>query len=113
MSSQSRTLAGIQSEIVKLGKRNAASQAIDANSDKDKIARWNRDLDRIRQIFSVRSVNSAPCLAFDKSPPQIELEINNNIRLTDVHRKLMAGPEDAIGQGQSVSRAFYPSSTRC
>ncbi|KAF9783181.1 hypothetical protein BJ322DRAFT_1212004 [Thelephora terrestris] len=78
------TLAGIQSAIVKLGKRNAVSQAFHANSDKDKIARWNRELDRIRQIFS------------------LELEINNNILLTDVHRKVMTGPEDAIGQAQST-----------
>ncbi|KAF9783172.1 hypothetical protein BJ322DRAFT_1156114 [Thelephora terrestris] len=78
------TLAGIQSEIVKLGKRNAASQAVDANSDKDKIVRWNRDLDRIRQIFN------------------IELDINTNILVTDIHRKMMASPEDAIGQRQST-----------
>ncbi|KAF9783536.1 hypothetical protein BJ322DRAFT_1212238 [Thelephora terrestris] len=78
------TLAGIQSEIVKLGKRNAASQALNANSDKDKIARWNRDLDRIRQTFN------------------IELDINTNILVTDIHRKIMASPEDAIGQRQST-----------
>jgi hypothetical protein len=112
MSSQFRTLAGIQSEIVKLGKRNAASQAVDANSDKDKIARWNRDLDRIRQIFNVRSVSSAPCVASDKHLPQIELDINTNILVTDIHRKMMASPEDAIGQRQSVSTAFYSTSAR-
>ncbi|KAF9783170.1 hypothetical protein BJ322DRAFT_139334 [Thelephora terrestris] len=91
------TLAGIQREIVVLGKRNAAYQAFHANGDKDKIARWNRELDRIRQIFSVRSI-----LAFEKSPPQIKLEINNNMLLTDEHLKIMAGPEDAIGPGQST-----------
>ncbi|KAF9783117.1 hypothetical protein BJ322DRAFT_1110014 [Thelephora terrestris] len=78
------TLAGIKSEIVKLDNRNAASKTFHANSDKDKIARWNGDLDRICQIFD------------------LELQINNTILLTDVHRHLRAGPEDAIGQGQST-----------
>ncbi|KAF9781519.1 hypothetical protein BJ322DRAFT_1111447 [Thelephora terrestris] len=78
------TLAGIQSEIDKLGKRNVASQALNANSDKDKIARWNRDLDRLRQTFN------------------IELDINTNVLVTDIHRKMMASPEDAIGQHQST-----------
>ncbi|KAF9783129.1 hypothetical protein BJ322DRAFT_137268 [Thelephora terrestris] len=79
-----KTLAGIQSEIVKLGKRNAAFQALHANSDKDKIARWNRELDKIRQLFS------------------IELEINTNIGVTDTLCKIMAGAEDGIGQRQPI-----------
>ncbi|KAF9783190.1 hypothetical protein BJ322DRAFT_1110074 [Thelephora terrestris] len=46
------TVATIQREIVKLGKRNAASQVLHAQSDKDNIAAWSRDLNRILHIFN-------------------------------------------------------------
>ncbi|KAF9783223.1 hypothetical protein BJ322DRAFT_1212034 [Thelephora terrestris] len=46
------TVATIQREIVKLGKRNAASQVLHAKNDKDSIAAWSRDLNRILHIFN-------------------------------------------------------------
>ncbi|KAF9783177.1 hypothetical protein BJ322DRAFT_140105 [Thelephora terrestris] len=46
------TVATIQREIVKLGKRNAASQVLHAKNDKDNIAAWSRDLNRILHIFN-------------------------------------------------------------
>ncbi|KAF9783114.1 hypothetical protein BJ322DRAFT_1211955 [Thelephora terrestris] len=46
------TLARIQREIVKLGKRNAASQVLHAKKDKDNISAWSRDLNRILHIFN-------------------------------------------------------------
>ncbi|KAF9783184.1 hypothetical protein BJ322DRAFT_1110070 [Thelephora terrestris] len=45
------TVATIQREIVKLGKRNTASQVLHAKNDKDNIAAWSRDLNRILHIF--------------------------------------------------------------
>ena len=50
------TVAAIQKKTAKDGKRNMASRIIHKKDDKDMIAGWKRDLDRILQIFHVRSV---------------------------------------------------------
>ena len=46
-----RTVAEIQEKIVERGKRSTISGA-----DKDAIVSWNQDLNRILQVFNVRSV---------------------------------------------------------
>ena len=46
-------------KIVEQGNRNAVSQAFHAKNDKDTIAAWRQDLNRILHIFNVRSVSSA------------------------------------------------------
>jgi hypothetical protein len=50
-------VAEIQRKIIKQGKRNPVSQAFHASDDKDAIASWGRDLDRILHIFNVRSTS--------------------------------------------------------
>ena len=44
--------------IIKQSKRNAISQYFHAKNDKDKIAAWRSDLNRILHIFNVRSIVS-------------------------------------------------------
>jgi hypothetical protein len=53
-----RTLAKIQGNVVKRGKRHAVSRFFHAKSDQDAITTWRRDLNRILHIFNVRSVSS-------------------------------------------------------
>ena len=48
----------MQRKVVKHGKRNAISRSIFAKGDKDKIAAWKQDLDRILYVFDVRSIGS-------------------------------------------------------
>ena len=53
-----RTVTEIQKKIVVQGKRNPFSRALYARKDKDAIAAWGQDLDRILNIFNVRLVSS-------------------------------------------------------
>ena len=49
-------MAEIQRKVIKQSKRNAVSRIIHAANDKDAIAAWKLDLNRILQVFNVRSV---------------------------------------------------------
>jgi len=55
----SRTVDGIQGNIIKRRERNVISRRYHAKDDKEAIVTWNSDLDRIRRIFDVRSVTPA------------------------------------------------------
>ena len=52
----SRTVDGIQKNIIKRGERNVISRRYRAKDDKEAIAAWNSDLNRIRRVFDVRPV---------------------------------------------------------
>jgi len=49
-------VAEIEGDITKQGKRNGISRHLHAKSDKEKVAAWGSDLDKILQVFNVRSV---------------------------------------------------------
>jgi hypothetical protein len=51
-----RTVAEIQGKVVKRGKRNQISRFLSSKNDKDAIAAWRQDLNRILHIFNVRSL---------------------------------------------------------
>jgi hypothetical protein len=53
--SNRRTVAEIQGRVVKKGKRNPISRFLSSKNDKDAIAAWRQDLNRILHIFNVRS----------------------------------------------------------
>jgi len=49
-----RTIAEIQRKVIKQSGRNSASRLFYAKYDKETIAAWKMDLNRILQIFNVR-----------------------------------------------------------
>jgi len=51
-----RTVAEIQRKVIKQSGRNAASRLLHAKNDKETIAAWKSDLDRILRIFNVCSI---------------------------------------------------------
>ena len=51
-------MADIQRKLVKWGKRNVVSRCFHAKDDKVKIAVWRSDLNKILQVFDVRSLVS-------------------------------------------------------
>jgi hypothetical protein len=51
-----RTLAEIQGKIIEKGKRNVVSRLFHAKNDKETIATWKSDLNKILLIFNVSSV---------------------------------------------------------
>ena len=54
-----RTVNEIQTNIVKWNKRNTISRRFHAKDDKEAIAAWRSDLDRVLHVFNVRTVTSA------------------------------------------------------
>ena len=54
-----RTMGEIQRHIIERGKRNVISRRYHAKDDKEAIATWRLDLDRILPAFDVRPVTPA------------------------------------------------------
>ena len=76
-------MAEIQGKIIKQSKRNVISRHFHARNDKDKITAWRLDLDRILQVFNVRSaVTVRRALTLDS---QTELAISTNVTVTETH----------------------------
>jgi len=75
----SRTVDGIQKNIVKRDERNVISRRYHAKDDKEAIDAWNLDLNRIRRVFDVRPVTPL-------RPPltaRFQTELRIDIRATD------------------------------
>ena len=53
---RARAVSNIQKKAIKRIGRSYFSRLIHAKGDKDKIAAWRLELDRILQVFNVRSV---------------------------------------------------------
>ena len=49
-------LAEIQKKVIEKGKRNPVSRLLHAKNDKETIAAWKSDLNKILLVFNVRSV---------------------------------------------------------
>ncbi|KAF9780525.1 hypothetical protein BJ322DRAFT_1213636 [Thelephora terrestris] len=78
------TVAAIQNAIIQQGKQGPASPPFHTKHDKEKIAAWGRDLDRILLIFNT------------------ELSINNHVMLLDIRRDVQTGQGSADGRTQSI-----------
>jgi hypothetical protein len=74
---------------VKKDKRHTVSRLFHAKGDKDAIANWRQDLNRILQIFNVCLV--IPSDDRYESTFQTELLINNHTMLSDLHRNALTG----------------------
>ena len=53
-----RTVAEIQRDVIKQGKRNVAYRALRAKANKDKIAAWKKHLLWVLDVFNVCSIGS-------------------------------------------------------
>ena len=50
----------MERNVVKLGKQNTISRLFRSQEEKDKIAAWKLDLNRVLHVFNVRSEVSPP-----------------------------------------------------
>ena len=95
-------MAEIQKKVIKQSQRGVGSRLLHAKNDKEKIAAWNTDLNRILQIFNV-------CLLlymfnyFSLFHLQTELAVTNHVVVSEIHRNMLKGLEVANNQHQSVS----------
>ena len=76
-----RAVAEIQRKVMKQGKRNVISRHLHAKNDKEKIAGWKSDLNKILHVFNVRSIDSVWRLLTLHS--QTELTINTHVIVSD------------------------------
>ena len=95
-------MTNIQRRVIKLGKRNPASQLFRAKSDKEAIAAWRQELNSVLHIFNVRPVRPVWDLLI------IVLQTKLLIKLVVDMRHSESGQEGADGQ-HSVSVACHPS----
>ena len=95
----------IRNKIVKTGKRGAASRLLHAKNDRDTITGWKQDLNRILQIFNVRSFGSVRLLL--TASFQTELAINTHMMVADMHRNAPTGQEGSTSQRPTVSAVRY------
>ena len=91
----------IQGRIVEKGQRNLLSRLVHAKNDKDTIAAWKLDLNRILHVFNVSSAD------FTWSPLivsfQTELIVNIHVTVSDMRQDMSKIREEIGGQVQSVS----------
>jgi len=94
-------VAEIQRNVIKQGKRNVISRHLHAKNDKDKIAAWKSDLNRILQIFNVRSIVTVwRSLTLDS---QTELAINTHVTVSETHAIVTGLEHDATSTRVMVS----------
>jgi hypothetical protein len=96
-----RTVGEIQGKVIKQSKRNAISRLLHAKNDKDTIAGWKSELNRVLHVFNVRSVIftwSSLTVRF-----QTELAMNTHTIVSDIHRNILKSQEGTDGKNQLVS----------
>ena len=80
-------MAEIQKNIIKRGKRNGVSRMFHAKDEKQTIATWRSDLNRILHIFNVCSITPVRPPLTPRS--QTELAINTNVTVSVVHHDVL------------------------
>ena len=106
-----RTVAEIQANINEKRERNLLSRLVNAKNDKEVMAGWRSDLNRILQVFNVRSAGSGRQSLTASLYFQTELAMNTHVMVLDIHRNVVAGQEGPDGQHRSVSPTSDPSTT--
>ena len=93
-----RTVAGIQEKVIEKGSRNLLSRLAHARNDKETIATWKLDLNRILHVFNVCSAIAVLLSLTDHF--QTELAINTHVlvfdshtMVSDIHRNILKGQE--------------------
>ena len=81
-------MSDIEKNIIKRGKRNVLSRQFRARDDEKAIAAWKLELDKIRQVFEVRSFTCTWRLL--TSSLQTELAAVTDTTLSDIHREASA-----------------------
>ena len=97
-------MAQIQRSAVEPDKRSFLSHIFNVKSDKDRVAAWRSDLDRILHIFEVRStVYFLPTLLTVR--PQTELALHTNVAVSDIHEDVVGIRGDVVDIREDVANA--------
>ena len=101
-----RAVAEIQERVAEKGGRNPLSRLVHAKNDKETIATWKSDLNKILHIFNVSFIISVWPLPTIHS--QAELAINTHTMVTDIHRNVLRGQDGTDDQHPLVSEIYTP-----
>ena len=82
------------------------SQLFHAKNNKETIASWKSNLNKILHVFNVRSIVSVWLLLTVR--PQTELAINTHNMVSEMHRNMVKSQEGADDQHQLVSVIHTP-----
>ena len=92
----------IQKSAVEPDKRSFLSRIFNVRSDKDRVAAWRSDLDRILHIFEVRStVCFLPTLLTVRL--QTELALHTNVAVSGIHENVVDIREDVANARELIS----------
>jgi len=115
-----RTVAGIQEKIVEKGGRNLVSRLAHAKNDKETIATWKLDLNRILHVFNVCSVIAVWPLLTTHSQTEFAINtnsiasdvrygiVNTHTMVSDIHRNMLKSQEGTYNRLMSVSDIRTP-----
>lgn len=101
-----RTILEIEENVVEKGRRKLLSRLVHARNDKEVMAAWRSDLNRVLHIFNVRSasfVRQSLTVLF-----QTEMAINTHMMVSDLHRNASTSQEGTDDQRPLVSVDFHP-----
>ena len=95
-------MAQIQRSAVEPDKRNVISRVFNAKKDKDAIAAWSSDLNRIVHVFEVCStVRSLPTLLTVHL--QAELALHTHVAVSNIHEDVVDIREDVANARKLIS----------
>jgi LysM repeat protein len=115
-------VAEIQEKAIEKAGRNLFSRLVHAKDDKDTVASWRLDLNRILHIFNVRPIFSAWLSPTVHLQTELAIDTNANVSdvrrdvtnahtivtnthtlISDIHRNVVRSQGGTDGQKQSVS----------
>ena len=97
-----RTVAEIQEKALKRSGRSRVTRFLHSRDDKDAIAGWKSDLNRILHVFNVCSTCSHFAAATNHCF-QTELAMNTHTIVADIRQDMSKLREGACSQDQAVS----------
>ena len=104
-------MAEIQGKVIKQSKRNTVSRLLHAKNDKETIGGWKFELNRILQLFTVRSVTLtwlSLIVAF-----QAELVVNVHVTVSDTHAIVSNIRDDVSKIREGIGGQDQPVSASC
>jgi len=101
-------VAEIQRKAIKQSKRSAASRFFHAKYDKETIASWKSDLNRILHVFNVSSIISVWQSLTLHSQTELAINTHHNVintrnMVSEMHRNMLGNQDGVDDQRQSVS----------
>jgi hypothetical protein len=106
-----RTVGGIQRKVIKKSRRKAISRLLYAKNDKETIAGWKSELNRILHVFNVRLLVSGWSLLTVNF--QAELAVTTQVTVSDTHTIVSNIRDDVSKIREGISGQVQPVSTSC